>query len=124
MSSKLGRVSLKKFGVPGGSMKLKLDKTFGFEGLPRTTRLSRVASRIMLVDAAIISIAVAVWRTVVDGFAAYAQSEFANHLDLQAHEAIEAMEEAVLSEKARPPFSSYFKDPLEGVRRMDTHGPR
>jgi hypothetical protein len=90
-------------------MDLKLYEAFG---LPRPTRLSRLKRGTVLLDEALGSFVAAMWRTVIDGFAAYAESECAHHLDPWAHKGIEVVEEAELREKG------WLPDPRED-RHLD-----
>jgi hypothetical protein len=79
-------------------MDLKLYDTFG---LPRPTRLIRLKRGSVLLDEALGSFVAAIWRILIDGFAAYAESECAHHLDPRAHKGTDPAEEARLPEKGR-----------------------
>jgi hypothetical protein len=89
-------------------MDFKLYEAFG---LPRPTRLSRLKRGTVLLDEALVSFIAAIWRTMIDGLAAYAESECA-HRDPWAHKGIEVVEEAELREKGR------LSDPRED-RHLD-----
>jgi hypothetical protein len=77
-------------------MSLNLTNIFRLERPKRRAWPDRFVRGVVLVDAATILLARAVGRTVLNGLAAYAESECAHHLALRARKAVGDVEKASL----------------------------